>query len=88
VYALLHDARPLLLELDGGRRVLPSWASRVRLVQARARGPWELPVLGPVPAPTAVLVRPDGHVAWAGHGEDVGLLDALARWFGPGVPPS
>jgi 3-(3-hydroxy-phenyl)propionate hydroxylase len=88
VYALLHDARPLLLELDGGRRVLPSWASRVRLVQAGARGPWELPVLGPVPAPTAVLVRPDGHVAWAGHGDDVGLLDALARWFGPGVPPS
>jgi hypothetical protein len=88
VYALLHDARPLLLDLGGGIGAVPGWAPGVRLVAARAAGPWELPVLGPVPAPTAVLVRPDGHVAWAGHGDETGLLEALARWFGPGLPPS
>jgi 3-(3-hydroxy-phenyl)propionate hydroxylase len=49
---------------------------------------WELPVLGAVAAPTAVLIRPDGHVAWAGGGaDDGGLRDALTTWFGPPAAP-
>ncbi len=81
VYELLHDARPLLLDLGGG---LPAtaWADRVRHVEATYDGAWELPVIGAVTAPSAVLVRPDGHVAWVGGGASAGLTDALARWFG------
>jgi hypothetical protein len=59
------------------------WADRVQLIDARYEGEWELPVLGVVSAPSAVLVRPDGYVAWVGRGTDVGLTDALATWFGP-----
>jgi 3-(3-hydroxy-phenyl)propionate hydroxylase len=83
VYALLHDARPLLLNF-GTRGALDaiSRPDRVRLVDARYEGPWELPVLGGVVAPTAVLVRPDGYVAWVGEGTPEGLPEALASWFG------
>jgi 2-polyprenyl-6-methoxyphenol hydroxylase-like FAD-dependent oxidoreductase len=83
VFELLHDARPVLLNLgerssfDIGR-----WADRVQLVDAEYDGAWELPVLGDVAAPTAVLVRPDGYVAWVGEGGDAGVRDALAAWFG------
>jgi hypothetical protein len=81
VSALLHDARPVLLNLGepGG---LSPWADRVRLVDATYDGEWELPVLGEVAAPPAVLIRPDGHVAWAGDPADPGLPEALATWFG------
>jgi 2-polyprenyl-6-methoxyphenol hydroxylase-like FAD-dependent oxidoreductase len=84
VFALLHDARPVLLNLGapGGFDLAP-WADRVRLVDATSDGPWELPVLGAVDAPTAVLIRPDGHVAWTGELADPGLPDALTTWFGP-----
>ena len=84
VFALLHQARPVLLNLaePGGLDVTP-WAGRVRLVDAEYDGAWELPVLGEVTAPTAVLIRPDGHVAWVGEGTDLGLADALTTWFGP-----
>ena len=58
------------------------WPDRVRLVDARYVGPWELPALGAVAAPTAVLIRPDGYVAWVGDGTDLELTDALTRWFG------
>ncbi|HVZ41338.1 MAG TPA: FAD-dependent monooxygenase [Candidatus Kapabacteria bacterium] len=84
VFTLLHDARPLLLNLGmpGGFDITP-WADRVRLVEAGYDGAWELPVLGMVPAPTAVLIRPDGYVAWAGDAPQPELFEALAAWFGP-----
>jgi 3-(3-hydroxy-phenyl)propionate hydroxylase len=86
VFALLHDARPLLLDLgQAGDFDITPWADRVRLIGASHTGEWELPVLGVVSAPTAVLIRPDGYVAWVGDGTDVGLEHALATWFGPPV---
>jgi 3-(3-hydroxy-phenyl)propionate hydroxylase len=83
VFSLLHDARPVLLNFgDPGAFDIAPWADRVRLVDANYAGRWELPVLGPVTAPNAVLIRPDGYVAWVGDGTQRGLTDALARWFG------
>jgi 3-(3-hydroxy-phenyl)propionate hydroxylase len=83
VFELLHDARPVLLNLGepGGFDIAP-WADRVQLIDARYAGEWELPVLGAVTAPSAVFVRPDGYVAWVGKPADPGLPDALTRWFG------
>jgi 3-(3-hydroxy-phenyl)propionate hydroxylase len=83
-YRLLHDARPVLLNLGepGGFDLAP-WADRVRLVDASQQDDvWELPVLGDVAAPAAVLIRPDGHVAWAGDLTDAALPDALSASFG------
>jgi 3-(3-hydroxy-phenyl)propionate hydroxylase len=84
VFTLLHDARPVLLNLGepGGFDVTP-WADRVQLVDAQYAGLWELPALGAVTAPTAVLIRPDGYVAWVGDRTQLGLADALTTWFGP-----
>ncbi len=81
LFALLHEARPALLDLESATDITP-WADRVQRVAARYDGPWELPLLGAVPAPAAVLIRPDGYVAWVGTGTTVGLHDALTRWFG------
>ncbi len=84
VFSLLHDARPVLLNLGApGRFDITPWAARVRLVDAAYTGVWELPVLGEVSAATAVLIRPDGHVAWVADLTGQGLPDALATWFGP-----
>ena len=84
VFTLLHEARPVLLDVGApGGFDLAGWADQVRLVEATFGGDWELPVLGVVPAPTAVLIRPDGHVAWTGDGADDALPAALERWFGP-----
>ena len=84
VFTLLHDARPVLLNLgEPGALDIAPWADRVQRVDARYAGAWELPVLGAVAAPTAVLIRPDGYVAWVGDGTDQGLRDALTTWFGP-----
>jgi 3-(3-hydroxy-phenyl)propionate hydroxylase len=84
VFTLLHHARPVLLNLrDPGALDIVPWADRVQRIDARYAGLWELPVLGAVAAPTAVLIRPDGHVAWVGDGTDQGLRDALTTWFGP-----
>jgi 3-(3-hydroxy-phenyl)propionate hydroxylase len=87
VFALLHDARPVLLNLGepGGFDITP-WAQRVRLIDATYAGPWELPVIGAVTAPTAVVIRPDGYVAWVGDRAQLGLVDALTTWFGPRRP--
>jgi 3-(3-hydroxy-phenyl)propionate hydroxylase len=84
VFTLLHDARPVLLDLgaSGGFDSTP-WAGRVQVVDADYDGEWELPVIGAVAAPAAVLIRPDGYVAWAGDPTDPGLPDALTTWFGP-----
>lgn len=84
VFALLHDARPVMLNFGqpGGFDITP-WGERVQQIDATYSGPWELPVLGPIAAPTAVLIRPDGYVAWVGDGTRLGLAEALTAWFGP-----
>jgi 3-(3-hydroxy-phenyl)propionate hydroxylase len=66
----------------GGFDITP-WADRVRLIDVTYGGTWELPVLGAVTAPTAVLIRPDGYVAWVGDGTHLGLPDAFTTWCGP-----
>jgi len=84
VFSLLHDAEPVLLNLgEPGTLDIAPWADRVRLLDAEYAGRWELPVLGEVPAPTAVLMRPDGYVAWAADRTRLGLHEALTTWFGP-----
>lgn len=84
VFELLHAARPVLLVLGGADGLdLGPWAERVRRVEASYAGVWDLPDAGEVPAPEAVLIRPDGHVAWVGEGGDAGLAEALERWAGP-----
>ncbi len=83
VFTLLHQAKPALLDFGSSGDIdLTAWAARVQVIDARYGGPWELPVLGPVTAPPAVLVRPDGYVAWVGDGTVTGLEAALRTWFG------
>jgi 2-polyprenyl-6-methoxyphenol hydroxylase-like FAD-dependent oxidoreductase len=87
VFELLYDAKPVLLNLGEPESfAITAWADRVQLIDAGYDGPWELPVLGAVTAPTAVLIRPDGYVAWVGDGADPGLAEALTSWFGS--PPT
>jgi hypothetical protein len=83
VFTLLHDARPVVLNFgEPGRLDITPWADRVQLLDAAYVGLWELPVLGPITPPTAVLVRPDGYIAWVEDGSATGLRDALTTWFG------
>jgi 3-(3-hydroxy-phenyl)propionate hydroxylase len=83
LFTLLHDARPVLLNLgERGAVDITPWAERVKLVDANYVDEWELPVLGAVTAPSAVLIRPDGYVAWVGDSTQQGLTDALTTWFG------
>ena len=84
VFTLLHDARPVLLNLGepAGLDITP-WADRVQVIDADYGGTWELPAIGAVTSPTAVLIRPDGYVAWVGDRTQLGLADALTTWFGP-----
>ncbi|HEX2150086.1 MAG TPA: FAD-dependent monooxygenase [Actinomycetota bacterium] len=87
-FTLLHGARPVLLNLgEPGALDIAPWGDRVQCIDARYAGTWELPAIGAVSAPTAVLVRPDGYVAWVGEETDLGLTDALATWFGPPAAP-
>ena len=84
IFTLLHDARPAFINFGepGGFDITP-WADRVQSIDAEYSGAWELPALGVVAAPAAVLIRPDGYVAWIGEGTHEGLADALTTWFGP-----
>jgi 2-polyprenyl-6-methoxyphenol hydroxylase-like FAD-dependent oxidoreductase len=83
VFTLLHDARPVLINFgEPGGFDITLWADRVQLIGAKYDGPWELPAIGAVTAPTAMLVRPDGHVAWVGDVTQPGLANALTTWFG------
>ena len=89
VYELLHDARPVLLNFgEPSAFDIGPWADRVQSVDATYDGVWELPVIGEVDAPAAVLIRPDGYVAWTGALTDPELPSALSRWFGQGKPAS
>ena len=84
VFTLLHDARPALLNFgEPGGFDLSPWTDRVQMIDAKYVGPLELPALGAVAAPTAVLIRPDGYVCWVGDLTEPGLPDALTTWFGP-----
>ncbi len=83
VFTLLHDARPALINFGDPEAIdIAPWADRVQAVDADYSGPWELPAIGEIAAPAAVLIRPDGHVAWVGDGSDLGLADSLTAWFG------
>jgi hypothetical protein len=84
MFAKLHEARAVLLNLGPPLPFDASpWSDRVSAVDAEYGGEWELPVIGRVSAPAALLIRPDGYVAWVGDGTDAGLRDALTTWFGP-----
>jgi 3-(3-hydroxy-phenyl)propionate hydroxylase len=87
VFTLLHDARAVLLNLGepDGFDSTP-WANRVQSIDAEYDGEWELPAIGEIAAPSAVLIRPDGYVAWVGEQTEAGLADALTTWFGPPTP--
>lgn len=84
LFTLLHGARGVLLDFGkaGGIDITP-WADRISIVEAACDEAWQLPAIGPVAAPGAVLVRPDGHVGWVGDESQHGLADALTIWFGP-----
>ena len=83
LFSLLHRARPVLLNLDeAGALDIAPWRDRVQLIDAQFTGNWELPALGCVPAPAAVLIRPDGYVVWVGDRTQQGLAEALTSWFG------
>jgi 3-(3-hydroxy-phenyl)propionate hydroxylase len=91
VHELLHAARPVLLDLRGSAEVAAAaqgWTDRVDLLEARSEDDhWPVPAVGAVPAPAALLIRPDGHVAWAaaagGTPDTSALRTALATWCGP-----
>jgi hypothetical protein len=70
LYELLHGGRGLLLD-QTGRLSVAGWADRVDHVVGVSE---ELDV-------PAVLLRPDGHVAWVGE-DQTDLLDQLPTWFG------
>jgi 3-(3-hydroxy-phenyl)propionate hydroxylase len=83
VFSLLHRAQPVLINFgERGSIDIGSWADRVQSIDAKYDGVWELPEIGVVSAPSSVLIRPDGYVAWVGEGTDAGLVAAMTKWFG------
>jgi len=82
IFALLHEARPVLLNFGKSSLAIEGWDDRVKLVDATFDGICELPVEGEVSIPSAILIRPDGHVAWTGEVSADDLCDACATWFG------
>jgi 3-(3-hydroxy-phenyl)propionate hydroxylase len=84
LFTLLHGARPVLINFDAaGAFDIGGWTDRVRVIDAAYAGKWELPTVGAVAAPAAVLIRPDGYVGWVGDAMQGGLTEALTTWFGP-----
>ncbi|HEY3504121.1 MAG TPA: FAD-dependent monooxygenase [Actinocatenispora sp.] len=89
-YELLHDGRPVLLDLAADRErhltaaafpAEPTGRCLAYVPATCTATSWRLPVLGTVATPTAVLVRPDGYVAWAAaDGGTAGLDRALGTW--------
>jgi 3-(3-hydroxy-phenyl)propionate hydroxylase len=87
VFSLLRDGLPVLVNFgEPGSLAISGWSNRVQVLDARYDGAWDLPGVGTVEAPAAVLVRPDGYVAWAGDSGQEGLARALTTWFGPASP--
>lgn len=88
-YELLHGGRPVLLDLGSGHDLTATarpWLGRLDLVTAVGPKTWDVPLLGELAAPGAVLVRPDGHIGWAaepGEFDPADLRAALGRWLGP-----
>jgi 3-(3-hydroxy-phenyl)propionate hydroxylase len=83
LFSLLHEAKGALLHRgDADGADVSSWLPRVRVVNATYEGRCELSLLGEITLPSAVLIRPDGYVAWTGHLADPALPDALTTWFG------
>nr|AXL05892.1 hypothetical protein [uncultured bacterium] len=95
VFSLLHKARPVLLNLSGDAVIFreitaaaKAWGDRLDFVDARCADQIRAAgTTGQIPAPAAVLLRPDGHTAWvasAGEAPDVAALEAaLTTWVGP-----
>ncbi|MDX3691337.1 FAD-dependent monooxygenase [Streptomyces europaeiscabiei] len=80
---LLHQARGVLLDLADDPRLRETaggWADRVDVVTVT---PHDLRPGSPLEGTRAVLVRPDGYVAWTSPGSGAGPADALGHWFGP-----
>ncbi|MCI0386090.1 FAD-dependent monooxygenase [Streptomyces sp. CNQ085] len=83
---LLRHGRGVLLDLTDNawlRRRADGWRARIDIVTAV---PETLPDDTFLAGTTAVLLRPDGYVAWAAPNSHHGLNAALERWFGPPVP--
>lgn len=88
VFTVLHQGRGAFISFDKPSRVdLTPWAGKVKTVTAKYEGIWTIPGIGAVTPPSAMLIRPDGYVAWVGDSTQPGLLEALTRWFGSPTAP-
>jgi 2-polyprenyl-6-methoxyphenol hydroxylase-like FAD-dependent oxidoreductase len=82
LYTLLHQAQGIVLNFGQPWEFdTTAWSRRVTALDAQYSAGWQLPIFGEITAPTAVLVRPDGYVAWVGNGTTAGLEEALNKWF-------
>jgi len=86
VFELLREARPVVINFGAPGRVHgAALGGRVRVIDATYDGKWELPAVGPVDAPTAVLIRPDGYVAAVGDSSPERFNHLLTTWLGPSM---